>query len=88
MGYQRNSIVVSRSGVQCILQSGGRLSYVVYNLSSGKLETTCHFSTDVTSFIGKSEQNIALINADEVRMRCNSLLKLEYFYHRACLFDV
>ena len=58
------------TGVQCIVQSssGNKLAYVVYNLSSGKLETTCHFSTDLTSFIGQSEHNIALVNADEVHV--------------------
>jgi hypothetical protein len=43
-----------------------KLSYVVYNLSSGRAEQDSPFPSDTSSFLGLEPQNISLTSAGEV----------------------
>ncbi|XP_068224173.1 E3 ubiquitin-protein ligase UBR5 isoform X7 [Palaemon carinicauda] len=47
-------------GVHAIVKNGSRLSYVIYNLSSGKAEQECVFPTDSTAFMGTEPSAISL----------------------------
>lgn len=50
------------------MKSGNKLSYVVYNLSTGRYVQDCYIPSDVSSFLGLQPQNISLTSSGEV---CN-----------------
>lgn len=53
-------------GIHAILKSGNKLSYVVYNLSTGRYVQDCYIPSDISSFLGLQPQNINLTSAGEV----------------------
>lgn len=55
------------TGIHAILKSGNKLSYVVYNLSTGRYVQDCYIPSDISSFLGLQPQNINLTSAGEVR---------------------
>ena len=54
------------SAVHMICQTGNKLSYTIYNLSTGKLSQDSKFPTDTQAFLGHSEAGIRLHNAAQV----------------------
>ena len=54
------------SGLHLVTRSGSRITYLVYNLSTGKLEQEALSPTDATAFIGRSDKFIQLHNGGEV----------------------
>lgn len=53
-------------GIHAIVKSGNKLSYVVYNLSTGRYVQDCYIPSDVSSFLGLQPQNISLTSSGEV----------------------
>ncbi|XP_069676360.1 E3 ubiquitin-protein ligase UBR5 isoform X2 [Periplaneta americana] len=64
-GGQILTITVDGQGIHAIVKTGMKLSYVVYNLSSGRAEQDSPFPSDTNSFLGLEPQNINLISAGE-----------------------
>ncbi|KAJ9581588.1 hypothetical protein L9F63_023235, partial [Diploptera punctata] len=64
-GGQILTITVDGQGIHAIVKNGLKLSYVVYNLSSGRAEQDSPFPSDTGSFLGLEPQNISLISAGE-----------------------
>lgn len=54
------------AGIHAVVKTGMKLSYVVYNLSSGRAEQDSPFPSDTSSFLGLEPQNISLTSAGEV----------------------
>lgn len=61
------TIAVDGQGIHAIVRSGSRLSYVIYNVSSGRLEQDNPFPSDTTSFMGLYAQHISLSCPGEVK---------------------
>ena len=61
-----HDLSLPRTGINVLNRSGNKLSYVVYNLSTGKTEQDSVFPTDTQAFIGASERAISLHNGGEV----------------------
>lgn len=59
------AVAVDCEGIHVIARSGARLSYMVYNLSSGKVEQNSPFPTDTQSFLGNFDRPITLHNSGE-----------------------
>ncbi|CAL4094503.1 unnamed protein product, partial [Meganyctiphanes norvegica] len=59
------TVAVDGRGVHAIVKNGSRLTYVIYNLSSGKTEQECTFPTDSQAFMGQDPQGISLTIAGE-----------------------
>lgn len=59
------TITVDGQGIHAIVKTGTKLSYVVFNLSSGRVEQDSPFPSDTSSFLGLEPQNISLIGAGE-----------------------
>ncbi|XP_013417985.1 E3 ubiquitin-protein ligase UBR5, partial [Lingula anatina] len=59
------AITVDCHGIHMVARTGNKMKYMVYNLSTGKIDQDRLFPTHTTAFTGKSERNIALINAGE-----------------------
>lgn len=55
-------------GIHAIVKNGNRLTYVIYNLSSGKAEQECVFPTDSTAFMGTDPSGISLTITGEVNL--------------------
>lgn len=70
-GVQILALAVDAQGVHAVVRQGvlpnTRLSYVVYNLSSGRVEQDSPFPSDTTAFMGLYPQDIALTSAGEVK---------------------
>lgn len=64
-GGQILTVAVDGRGVHAIVKNGSRLTYVIYNLSSGKNEQECTFPTDSQAFMGQDPQGISLTIAGE-----------------------
>lgn len=62
------TISTDGQGIHAILKTGNKLSYVVYNLSTGKYVQDCFIPSDVPSFLGLHPQNISLTSAGGVRI--------------------
>lgn len=60
-------------GIHAILKSGNKLSYVVYNLSTGRYVQDCYIPSDISSFLGLQPQNINLTSAGEVCLIDNDI---------------
>jgi len=56
----------SPAGIHVIARSGVRLNYLVYNLSSGKVERDCVFPTEAQAFMGCHRKDVALHNPGDV----------------------
>ncbi|XP_069947908.1 E3 ubiquitin-protein ligase UBR5 isoform X2 [Cherax quadricarinatus] len=54
------TVAVDGRGIHAIVKNGSRLTYVIYNLSSGKAEQECVFPTDSTAFMGSEPSSISL----------------------------
>ncbi|KAG5682285.1 hypothetical protein PVAND_011645 [Polypedilum vanderplanki] len=54
------ALTVDSKGIHTIMKSGQKLHYSLFNLSSGRLEKSSNFPTDLNSFMGKTPQNISL----------------------------
>ena len=55
------------TGIHVLNRShNNKLSYLVYNLSTAKVEQDSTFPTDTQAFLGASESNIMLQNGGEV----------------------
>lgn len=59
-------MVVLLAGVHAIARNGSKLSYVMYNLSTGKAEQDSAFRTDTMAFLGQNPQKISLTTCGEV----------------------
>lgn len=55
------------AGIHAIVKTGQKLSYIVYNLSTGRAEQESQFPSDTESFLGLEPHNISLISAGEVK---------------------
>lgn len=68
------TVAVDGQGIHAIVRSGAKLSYVVYNISSGRAEQDNPFPSDTVSFMGLHPQHISLTSAGEVSSEiCTSL---------------
>lgn len=47
---------------------GSRLSYVVFNVTSGRCEQDSQFPIDINAFLGSSSQNILLSSTGDVSL--------------------
>ncbi|XP_047482711.1 E3 ubiquitin-protein ligase hyd-like isoform X2 [Penaeus chinensis] len=54
------TVAVDGRGIHAIVRNGSRLTYVIYNLSSGKSEQECVFPTESTAFMGSEPSAISL----------------------------
>ena len=61
------TIATDGQGIHAILKNGSKLSYVIYNLSTGKYIQDCFIPSDITSFLGLNPQNISLTSTGEVK---------------------
>ncbi|XP_076167112.1 E3 ubiquitin-protein ligase hyd isoform X2 [Ptiloglossa arizonensis] len=68
------TIATDGRGIHAILKSGNKLSYVVYNLSTGRYVQDCYIPSDISSFFGLQPQNINLISAGE-NIECSMILR-------------
>ena len=66
MNGQILTIAVDGQGIHAIVRSGSKLSYVVYNICSGRVEIDNPFPSDTMSFMGLNPHNISLTCAAEV----------------------
>lgn len=60
------TIAVDGQGIHAIVRSGAKLSYVIYNVSSGRVEQDNPFPSDTTAFMGLHPSLINLTCAGEV----------------------
>ena len=51
---------VSNIGIHAIVKSGTKLNYVVFNITSGRIEQESKFPTDTTAFLGQDTSLISL----------------------------
>ncbi|XP_011879183.1 PREDICTED: E3 ubiquitin-protein ligase UBR5 isoform X1 [Vollenhovia emeryi] len=68
------TISTDGQGIHAILKSGNKLSYVIYNLSTGRYVQDCYISSDISSFLGLQPQNINLTSAGE-NIECSMILR-------------
>ncbi|XP_060590423.1 E3 ubiquitin-protein ligase UBR5-like isoform X1 [Ruditapes philippinarum] len=59
------AVAVDCEGIHVIARSGVRLNYIVYNLSSGKIERDSPFPTEAQAFMGSHRSDITLHNTGE-----------------------
>ncbi|RWS09512.1 E3 ubiquitin-protein ligase UBR5-like isoform X2 [Dinothrombium tinctorium] len=53
-------MTVSNQGIHAIVRNGNKLSYLIYSVTSGKVEQDFIFPTDPQSFLGQDQSLIAL----------------------------
>ncbi|XP_067216708.1 E3 ubiquitin-protein ligase UBR5 isoform X3 [Linepithema humile] len=68
------TISTDGQGIHAILKSGNKLSYVVYNLSTGRYVQDYYIPSDMSSFLGLQPQNINLTSAGE-NIECSMILR-------------
>ncbi|XP_012151178.2 E3 ubiquitin-protein ligase hyd isoform X2 [Megachile rotundata] len=68
------TIATDGQGIHAILKTGNKLSYVVYNLSTGRYVQDCYIPSDTSSFLGLQPQNINLTSAGE-NIECSMILR-------------
>ncbi|XP_025994709.1 E3 ubiquitin-protein ligase hyd isoform X3 [Solenopsis invicta] len=68
------TISTDGQGIHAILKNGNKLSYVVYNLSTGRYVQDCYIPSDISSFLGLQPQNINLTSAGE-NIECSMILR-------------
>lgn len=54
------TVAVDGRGIHAIVKNGTRLTYVIYNLSSGRAEQECVFPTDSVAFMGSEPSAVSL----------------------------
>ncbi|KAL4218424.1 E3 ubiquitin-protein ligase ubr5 [Mactra antiquata] len=59
------AVAVDCEGIHVIARSGVRLNYIVYNLSSGKIQRDSAFPTEAQAFMGSHRSDITLHNTGE-----------------------
>ncbi|XP_055998190.1 E3 ubiquitin-protein ligase UBR5-like isoform X2 [Ostrea edulis] len=59
------AVAVDCEGIHLIARSGSRLSYTIYNLTSGKVEQDATFQTDAQTFLGEHRSDITLHNTGD-----------------------
>ncbi|XP_033727140.1 E3 ubiquitin-protein ligase UBR5-like isoform X1 [Pecten maximus] len=59
------AVAVDCDGIHVICRSGARLSYLVYNLTTGKVEQDSVFPTDAQAFMGSHRSDITLHNTGD-----------------------
>ncbi|XP_046991563.1 E3 ubiquitin-protein ligase UBR5 [Schistocerca americana] len=64
-GGQILTLTVDGIGIHAVVKNNSKLSYVIYNLSTGRAEQESPFPSDTNSFLGLDPQNISLISAGE-----------------------
>ncbi|CAH0557316.1 unnamed protein product [Brassicogethes aeneus] len=64
-GGQILTVAVDGQGIHAVVRNGTKLSYVVYNISSGRVEQDNAFPSDTASFMGLYPSLINLICAGE-----------------------
>ncbi|XP_066593371.1 E3 ubiquitin-protein ligase UBR5-like isoform X2 [Prorops nasuta] len=67
------TIATDGQGIHAILKNGNKLSYVVYNLSTGRYVQDSYIPSDISSFLGLQPQNINLTSAGE--NECSMILR-------------
>ena len=72
------------AGIHVLNRSGNKLSYLLYNLSTCKVEQDSVFPTDTQAFIGASEKAVSLHNGGEVSRQCWSNLTRFYYKSFVC----
>lgn len=75
-GTSESLLTVSTDGqgIHAILKNGNKLSYVVYNLSTGRYVQDCYIPSEINSFLGLQSQNISLTSAGE-NTECSMILR-------------
>ncbi|KAG5892960.1 hypothetical protein JTB14_015007 [Gonioctena quinquepunctata] len=64
-GGQILTIAVDGQGIHAIVRNGTKLSYVIYNISSGRVEQDNQFPSDTAAFMGLQPSHINLTCAGE-----------------------
>ncbi|KAJ8960750.1 hypothetical protein NQ318_020043 [Aromia moschata] len=64
-GGQILTIAVDGQGIHAIVRNGSKLSYVIYNISSGRIEQDNPFPSDTAAFMGLYPSHINLTCAGE-----------------------
>lgn len=59
------AVAVDCEGIHLIARSGSRLSYTIYNLTTGKVEQDATFPTDAQTFLGENRSDITLHNTGD-----------------------
>ncbi|KAL3890879.1 hypothetical protein ACJMK2_003152 [Sinanodonta woodiana] len=59
------AVAVDCEGIHVIARAGARLSYIVYNLSTGKVDQDSLFPTDAQAFMGSHRSVIKLHNTED-----------------------
>ena len=54
------AMTVSNIGIHAIVKSGTKLNYIVFNITSGRVEQESRFPTDTTAFLGQDMTLISL----------------------------
>ena len=65
------TIATDGQGIHAILRSGTKLTYVIYNLSTGRYVQDCYIPSDISSFMGLHPQNISLTSVGEASFLIN-----------------
>ncbi|XP_014208162.1 E3 ubiquitin-protein ligase UBR5 isoform X2 [Copidosoma floridanum] len=68
------TIAADGQGIHAISRTGNKLSYVIYNISTGRYVQDCYIPSDISSFLGLQPQNIILTNAGE-NTECSMILR-------------
>ena len=58
--------LMNDTGIHLIARSGSRLSYTIYNLTTGKVDQDATFQTDAQTFLGENRSDITLHNTGDV----------------------
>ncbi|XP_078331394.1 E3 ubiquitin-protein ligase UBR5-like isoform X2 [Crassostrea virginica] len=59
------AVAVDCEGIHLIARSGSRLSYTIYNLTTGKVDQDATFQTDAQTFLGENRSDITLHNTGD-----------------------
>lgn len=81
-GGQILTIAVDGQGIHAIVRNGTRVSYVIYNISSGRAEQDNPFPSDTAAFMGLMPQHISLACPGEVCIFDLNKFLLWYCYTR------
>ncbi|XP_076670433.1 E3 ubiquitin-protein ligase hyd isoform X1 [Andrena cerasifolii] len=68
------TVATDGQGIHAIVKNGSKLSYVVYNLSTGRYVQDCYIPSDISSVLGLQPQNINLTSAGE-SIECSMILR-------------
>lgn len=68
------TIAIDGQGIHAIVKNGLKLTYVIYNLSTGRYVQDCYIPSDLNAFLGLQPQNISLTSAGE-NTECSMILR-------------